>query len=140
MIAAIRTNSPVKALCCAGLLFSLFSGGVSGQSLPKTGEDGLVIRRPVRSWEFLCAVGKRAGIFGNESGRAEAWVYPLKVMRDFHIMIHNDGKVIPAEALVRTIEARPESTTLVYAGDTFSIQKTFLAPVDEAGAVIRFEV
>ena len=29
----------------------------------------LLIQRSVRSWEFLCAVGKRAGIFGNESGR-----------------------------------------------------------------------
>ena len=100
----------------------------------------LLIQRSVRSWEFLCTVGKKAGIFGNESGRVEAWVYPLKVLRDFHLTIHHDGKAIPAQTLVRTIEARPESTTLVYAGDTFSIREKFLVPVDEPGAVITFEV
>jgi len=100
----------------------------------------LLIQRPVRSWEFLCAVGKRAGLFGNESGKVEAWVYPLKVLRDFHVTIHHDGKALPAESLVRTIEARPESTTLVYAGDTFTVRENFFVPVDEAGAVITFEV
>jgi len=64
----------------------------------------------------------------------------LKVLRDFHLTIHHDGKAIPAETLVRTIEARPESTTLVYAGDTFSIREKFFVPVDEPGAVIAFEV
>ncbi|HWY45339.1 MAG TPA: hypothetical protein VNX66_17710 [Candidatus Sulfotelmatobacter sp.] len=100
----------------------------------------LLIQRTARSWEFLCAVGKRAGIFGNESGKVEAWVYPLKVMRDFHVTIHHDGKALPAESLVRTIEARPESTTLIYAGDTFSVREKFFVPVDEPGAVITFEV
>jgi hypothetical protein len=70
----------------------------------------------------------------------EAWVYPLKVLRDFHVTVHHDGKAIPAETLVRTIEARPEATTLVLAGDTFSIRETFFVPVDEPGAVIKFEV
>ncbi len=103
-------------------------------------DGGLLIERPARTWEFLCAVGKKSGVFGNESGRVEAWVYPLKVLRDFHVTVHHDGKEIPAETLVRTIEARPEETTLVLAGDTFSIRETFFAPVDEPGAVIKFEV
>jgi len=70
----------------------------------------------------------------------EAWVYPLKVLRDFHVTVHHDGKRIPAETLVRTIEAKPEATTLVLVGDTFSIRETFFVPVDEPGAVIKFEV
>src|SRR5215470_12262839 len=119
---------------------TVFALGVLSQTVTHSRDGGLLIERPARTWEFLCAVGKRSAIFGNESGRVEAWVYPLKVLRDFHVTIHNDGKTIPAEALVRTIEARPESTTLVYAGDTFSIRETFFAPVDEAGAVITFEV
>src|SRR5262249_46144811 len=119
---------------------SVFAMGTSAQTVTHSHDGGLLIERPARTWEFLCAVGKRSAIFGNESGRVEAWVYPLKVLRDFHVTIHNDGIAIPAETLVRTIEARPESTTLVYAGDTFSIRETFFAPVDEAGAVIKFEV
>ena len=124
----------------AAFAFGFFAHRANAQNEMGSQSKPLLIQRPVRTWEFLCAVGKKAGIFGNESGRVEAWVYPLKVLRDFHLTIHHDGKAIPAETLVRTIEARPESTTLVYAGDTFSIREKFFVPVDEAGAVIQFDV
>jgi glycogen debranching enzyme len=100
----------------------------------------LEITRAARPWEFLDAVGKRAGIFGNEAGRVEAWVYPLKIFRDFHLIVHTEGRAIPAETLVRTVEARPEATTLVYSGDTFRILETFFVPVNEPGAVIELQV
>ena len=129
-----------KFVASGAVAAGVFAMGAGAQNVKHSRDGGLLIERPARPWEFLCTMGKRAGILGNESGRVEAWVYPLKVLRDFHVTIHNDGKAIPAEGLVRTIEARPESTTLVYAGDTFSIRETFLAPVDEAGAAIKFEV
>jgi glycogen debranching enzyme len=98
------------------------------------------LSRSARPWEFLCATGTRAGLFGNESGNLEAWVYPLKVFRNFHVRFLMDGRTLPAEALIRTVKVRPESSTIIYAGDTFSIKETLFVPVHEAGAVIRFEV
>ena len=89
----------------------------------------LELTRPVRTWEFLSAVGTRAGIFGNESGRVEAWVYPLKIFRDFHLRFHTEDRVLPAESLARTVIVRPESTTIVYTSDTFSVRETFFVPV-----------
>jgi glycogen debranching enzyme len=100
----------------------------------------LEISRPARPWEFLCAVGKRAAIFGNESGRAEAWVYPLKLFRNFSVTFRTPEGNFPAESMVRTIIARPESTTLLFSGNTFRVKETFFVPVDEPGALIRFEV
>jgi len=100
----------------------------------------LELSRPVRSWEFLPIVGTRAGLFGNESGEMEAWVYPLKIFRDFRLMFHVDGRALPAESLVRTLVVHPESATLVYAGDDFSVRETFFVPVREPGAVILFDV
>jgi len=100
----------------------------------------LELSRPVRPWEFLAAVGKRAGLLGNESGRVEAWVYPLKILRDLRLTILTEGREIPAETLVRTVIAHPESTTLVYSGDTFTLRETFLVPVDQPGAVIEIQV
>src|SRR5215510_2520588 len=79
----------------------------------------LELSRAARPWEFLASVGKKAGLLGNESGVVEAWVYPLKVLRDLRLTIHTKGREIPAESLVRTVIARPESTTLVYVSDTF---------------------
>ena len=100
----------------------------------------LEISRTARPWEFLAAVGKRAGLLGNESGKVEAWVYPLKILRDLRLTVLTEGREIPAETLVRTVIARPESTTLVYTGDTFSIRETFFVPVDQPGAVIEIQV
>ncbi len=100
----------------------------------------LELSRPVRPWEFLCAVGTRAGLLGNESGRMEAWVYPLKLLRDFRLQFHTEGRVLPAETLARTLITRPESSTIVYTGDTFSVRETFFVPVNEPGAIISLEV
>jgi glycogen debranching enzyme len=100
----------------------------------------LNLSRPVRPWEFLCAVGQRAGLFGNESGRVEAWVYPLKILRDFRLEFRFEDRVIPAEALARTIEARPEATTITYSNDTFRVRETFFVPVKEQGAVLLLDV
>jgi GH15 family glucan-1,4-alpha-glucosidase len=100
----------------------------------------LELSRPVRPWEFLCAVGTRAGLLGNEAGRMEAWVYPLKLLRDFHLQFHTEGRILPAETLARTLITRPESSTIVYTGDTFSVRETFFVPVNEPGAIISLEV
>ena len=106
----------------------------------KDQSPSLELTRPVRTWEFLSAVGTRAGIFGNESGRIEAWVYPLKICRDFHLRFHTEDRALPAESLARTIIVRPEATTIIYTSDTFSVRETFFVPVDEPGAIITFEV
>jgi len=100
----------------------------------------LELSRAVRSWEFLPVTGMRAGLLGNESGRMEAWVYPLKILREFHLKFHTEGRVLPAEALARTITVRPESSTILYAGDTFTVRETFFVPVHEQGAVILLDV
>jgi glycogen debranching enzyme len=100
----------------------------------------LELSRPVHTWEFLPAVGRRAALLGNEAGTFEAWVYPLKIFRDFHLQFLTDGEVIPAAALARTVIVRPESATITYSGDTFSVHETLIVPVDEPGAVILIDV
>jgi glycogen debranching enzyme len=102
--------------------------------------DSLELSRPARPWEFACSVGQSAGMFGNEAGQFEAWVYPLKILRNFHLRFLAEGRVIPAETVVRTATARPESFTLVYSGDTFSVRETFFVPVNESGAIIKIDV
>ena len=125
-------------------LLCLLLASLLPSALPATppGEraHSLELSRPVRPWEFLCAVGTRAGLFGNEAGRMEAWVYPLKLLRDLHLRFHTQGRVLPADALARTLIARPESSTIVYTGDTFSVRETFFVPVNEPGAIISLEV
>jgi glycogen debranching enzyme len=120
------TLSAVLAACLALPLFAQ--------------QAGLELTRTIRPWEFISAVGTRAGLFGNEGGNLEAWVYPLKIFRDFHLVFHVEGRALPAETLARTIIARPESCTIVYTGDAFTVRETLFVPVNEPAAAISFEI
>jgi glycogen debranching enzyme len=100
----------------------------------------LELSRPIRPWEFLPVTGTRAALFGNESGQMEAWIYPLKLLRDFRLVFHEGDHAIPAEVLARTIIVRPESATIVYSSDTFTVRETFFVPVKEPVAVITFDI
>ena len=134
-------SASMKLLRILGCLLIIAAGATAAdKGKDKDHPASLELTRPVRTWEFLSAVGTRAGIFGNESGRMEGWVYPLKIFRDFHLRFHTEDRALPAESLARTVIVRPESATIVYTCDTFSVRETFFVPVDEPGAIITFEV
>jgi glycogen debranching enzyme len=102
--------------------------------------DSLQLSRPLRAWEFLPITGQRAALLGDERGRMEAWVYPLKLLRNLHVVFHIDGQAIPAESLARSLQVHPESATIRYSGDNFTIHETFFVPVQESGALVLFDV
>jgi glycogen debranching enzyme len=100
----------------------------------------LELSRTIRTWEFLPVVGTRAGLFGSETGRFEAWVYPLKIFRDFHLTFYVGDRALPAESLARTLTVRPESASILYVGDSFRVRETLCVPVNEAGAIVLLDV
>jgi glycogen debranching enzyme len=124
-------------LICLSLLWL---GVLAQVAVAQQSPANLQLSRTVRSWEFLPVVGTRAGLFANETGRFEAWAYPLKIFRGFHLTFHVDGRALPAESLARTLTVRPESASLIYVGDSFRVMETLFVPVHEAGAVILLEV
>ena len=109
-------------------------------SAAQQSRDGLELTRTIRSWEFLPVVGPRAGIFGDETGRFEAWVYPLKIFRDYHLTFHVGDRALLAESLARTLTVRPESASILYVGDSFRVRETLCVPINEPGAIITLEV
>ena len=130
-------NSRFKLAFLGILLVSVVSLGFA--ATPPAAET-LELSRPARPREFLPAVGQRAALFGNEGGHLEAWVYPLKLFREFHLKFQVGGEIIPAESLARTVLVRPESATIRYASDTFQVKETLFVPVAEQGAVIILEI
>src|SRR6266403_1120853 len=138
----MRTSLSLPAYLAAfyGMIVLSFFFVSIPAAIAEQSPPSLELSRPVRSWEFLPVVGMRAGLFGNESGEMEAWVYPLKIFRGFHLTFHVDGRAVPAESLARTLIVHPESATLVYAGDNFSVRETFFVPVHEPAAVILLDV
>ncbi len=134
MIAMTRRFARIPSLCVFSLL--VFCASFSGQ-VP---QHQLELTRTVRSWEFLPVVGSRAGLFGDETGRFEAWVYPLKIFRGFHLIFHVGDRALPAESLARTLTVKPESASILYAGDSFRVRETLCVPMNEMGAVILLEI
>ena len=145
-------NSPLVSVRRSGLisrvargicLFAIWMLCVTlsvAQQSAQAPESSRELSRTVRTWEFLPIVGTRAGLFGNEAGRFEAWVYPLKIFREFHLTFHVGDRDLPAESLSRTLTVRPESASILYAGDNFRVRETLCVPVNEAGAVILLDV
>ena len=114
----------------------------AGQVLPaqtRSAAGSLELARPVRAWQATDAVGPQSAWLGTEAGQFEAWVYPLKIVRNLHLVFHAEGQTLEAAPLARTVIARPESTTIVYASDTFRVRETLLAPVDKSGLLILLE-
>ncbi len=123
---------------CIAVFMLCLTSAVSALAQPAP--KPLELTRTIRSWEFLPVVGTRAGLFGNETGEFEAWVYPLKIFRDFHLILHVGGRALPAESLARTLTVRPESASILFVGDSFRVRETLCIPVNEPGAVVLLEV
>src|SRR5947209_11994809 len=138
VLSRVRWNSLTSLLLCV-LFCTVAVQGDDGSPSSNSGRT-MEITRPARRWEFMDEVGMRAGLQGNESGTFEAWVYPLKLFGDFHLTFRAGGRELPGSALVRTISVRPESSSLVYASDAFSVRETWIVPRDEPGALIRLDV
>ena len=119
------------------LMICLSCGVVSPAQQPT---QTLELSRTIRTWEFLPVVGTRAGLFGSEPGRFEAWVYPLKLFREFHLTFHVGDRALPAESLARTLTVHPESASILYVGDSFRVRETLCVPVNEPGAVILLDI
>ena len=122
------------------LTFVSLSAAAFAQKSDAQSDENLELRRPVRSWGFVDATGSKAALLGDETGRLEAWVYPLKLFRNFTLRFHVNDQVLPAEQMARELIVRPESTTIVYASASWTVHETLLAPPEEPGAIIRLDI
>jgi hypothetical protein len=91
---------------------------------------------------YFDAVGRKAAIFGDESGVFESWVFPIKLFHDARISVKVDGQDNPVDfaAIIRLVIARPEATTLVASDQLFTIRATFFSPIDEAGSIVLLDI
>src|SRR5271165_6598491 len=128
----------ILILCVGGLASKALAQPQFNDCQASPGE--LTLSRNAQNWQFLDAVGPHSALFGREDGNFEAWIYPLKLLRDFHLTFHVGSHVIPADTLPRTITVRPESTSIRYVYDSFSVCETWFAPLHETGAVVVLQL
>lgn len=95
--------------------------------------------RPTR---YMEASGHRAAFLGREDGSFEAWAYPLKILHDFHLSFAVAAYADPMadSSVASTVDIRPEAVTVRYAHASFTVDATWLVPLDQAGGLVLLDV
>ena len=142
---------PVSRTVAALALLSLvpFSSARAAEPLPlptvprfAIAPSPIGLRGDVRPRQYLGVVGPRSAWLGVETGEAELWVHPLKLARGFCLgfRVPEYPEPIRGADVARTVEVRPEATTITYAHATFTVRQHVLAPLDEPGLLALLEV
>ena len=88
------------------------------------------------------ASGRKAALLGREDGSFEAWVYPLKVLHDFRLSFGTPAYAdpIPGASLAASVDVRPEASVVRYSHAAFTVDATWLVPLNEQGGVVLLDV
>jgi glycogen debranching enzyme len=102
----------------------------------------IALTGPARPSRYMEASGRRAAFLGLEDGSFEAWAYPLKILHEFRLSfgISADADPIAATSLASTVDIRPEAVTVRYAHASFTVDATWLVPLNEAGGLVLLDV
>ncbi len=121
-----------------------------GQAAPPSGviprfarqANPIALAGPARPARYMEASGRRAAFLGREDGGFEAWVYPLKVLHDFNLSfgVAAYADPIPGVSLASTVDIRPEATTVRYSHASFTVEATWLVPIDMPGGLVLLDV
>ena len=107
------------------------------------GSDPLTITRPVEAYKPFAVAGERGAIFGEQSGKFEAWIYPVKILSGFGITAELADYPVPIDvsAHAAVIEVAPAMTTITYSHAAFTVkQHMFATRGDAAAIVVLFEI
>jgi glycogen debranching enzyme len=146
-----RTRGVLVPALVTGLFFALPASARQATSAADT--DGVLTRfvrppnpialtGPARPSRYMEASGQRASFLGREDGSFEAWVYPLKVLHDFSLSfgVAAYADPIPGASLASSVDIRPESSTVRYSHASFTVDATWLVPIDAPGGLVLLDI
>jgi len=98
--------------------------------------------KPAQPSKFLEAVGRRAALLGREDGTFEAWLFPIKAVRDFRLSVYLDGSLEPTPLadLAEHVEVTPGVSTIVFSHAAFTIRETWVASIEEPVAAVLLDI
>ncbi len=100
------------------------------------------IHKPAQPSKFIESVGPYSAMLGREDGTFEAWLNPIKLVRDFRLGVYFDGALepVPLADLVENVVVAPGRVTIVHTHAAFTIRQTWFAPRDRAALVVILEI
>jgi hypothetical protein len=144
----MKKRNPIRRWVIWGGLFHLLvfmawsavqEGSFAGSKIER---DDLTLSRLAQPNTYFDKAGHKFAILGLESGTFEAWAYPLKLMRNFEFsfLLEKSTRPIPAKDIVRYIEVTPAATTLTFTYQSFTVKATYIAAIEEPGAVVLLDI
>ncbi len=143
ILLAMKTLIAPILLAAAVALPSEAADPASG-IVPRFARDAnpIALTGPARPSRYMEASGRRAAFLGREDGSFEAWAYPLKILHDFRLSFGIPAYADPIAdtSLASTVDIRPEAVTVRYAHASFTVDATWLVPLNEAGGLVLLDV
>jgi len=108
-------------------------------------EGSLRIQSVAQPLKPFTVAGEHGGIFGQQDGVFEAWVFPVKVLSGFRITAELADYPVPIELnpLAAAIDVTPERTTITYSHAAFTVKQHMFVPRGagvNAGPIVLFEI
>lgn len=109
---------------------------------PAVAAAGLRIEKPAQPHKYAAVNGRRAALIGYEDGRFEAWIFPIKVLRDFrlHVFVDQALEPVPLAELAETVDVRPAAVTITHVHPAFTVKQTWAAHPSEPVAAVLLDV
>jgi hypothetical protein len=100
------------------------------------------IRKTVQPGHFLESVGRRAALLGREDGTFEAWINPIKLVRDFRLSVYFDDalEAVPLADLASRVEVSAGRVTIVHSHAAFTIRQTWVAALDQPLLLVLLDI
>ena len=91
---------------------------------------------------FVAAHGQRAIVMGYPQTGLEVWAYPFQILDNYQVRFRPLGlnALKDGRQLLRRVDYRPDSVTRTYVGPDFLVRERLFVPLDEAAAVLSYEV
>jgi hypothetical protein len=136
----MKRITAILALILAGATSAAAAAGTVPRFALESSD--IALRRFAQPGTYFDKVGRRFAILGAESGTFEAWAYPLKILRgcELSFFIGSSTQPILGRDIVRSITATPAATTLTFSFQSFTVRATYIAAVEDPGAVILLAV
>jgi glycogen debranching enzyme len=101
-----------------------------------------MIRKPAQPHHFLESVGRRGAILGTEDGVFEAWLNPIKILRDFRLSVYFDGALEPVDLaeMAERVAVAPGRATVTYSHAAFTIRQTWVAALSDPVLLVLLEI
>ncbi len=91
---------------------------------------------------FVAAHGRKSIIMGYPQEGLEIWGYPFQILSHYQVAFKAAGTTTATDGrlLMRRVDYRPDSITRVYIGPDYLVREKLFVPLDQAAAVISYEV